>query len=36
MNARVTLLNGRTVKENGDGIVVIQETQDNFEVVLKI
>jgi hypothetical protein len=36
MNARVTLLNGRTVKENGDGMVVIQATQDDFEVVLEI
>jgi hypothetical protein len=36
VNARATLLNGRTVKENGDGTVIIRATQNNFEVVLEI
>jgi hypothetical protein len=34
MNARVILSNGRTVKENGGGTVVIRVTQHNSEVVL--
>jgi hypothetical protein len=36
MNARATLLNDRTVIENDNGMVAIQATQDNFEVVLEI
>jgi hypothetical protein len=36
MNARATLLNGRTVKANGGAMVIISETQYNFEVVLDI
>jgi hypothetical protein len=36
MNARATLSNGRTVKENGGGTVVFRATQDNFEAVLEI
>jgi hypothetical protein len=36
MNARATLSNGRIVKENGGGKVVVRATQDNFEVVLEI
>jgi hypothetical protein len=36
MNARATLTNGRTVKKNGSGMVVVQAMQDNFEVVLVI
>jgi hypothetical protein len=35
MNARVILLNGKTVKENGHRIVVVRSLQDNFEVVLE-
>jgi hypothetical protein len=30
INARVTLLNGRAVKENGGGTAVVLETQDNY------
>jgi hypothetical protein len=36
MNARATLSNERTVKENGSGVVVIRGMQDNFEVVFRI
>jgi hypothetical protein len=36
MNARVTLLNGTAVKENGCRTVVVQAMQDNFEVVQEI
>jgi hypothetical protein len=36
MNARATLSNCRTVKENGDGTIVVQAMQDNFEVALEI
>jgi hypothetical protein len=36
MNARATLWNDRTVKENGSRMVVLQVMQDNFEVVLVI
>jgi hypothetical protein len=36
MNARATLSNGRTVKQNGGGTVVVRATQDNFEEVLEI
>jgi hypothetical protein len=36
MNARATLSNGKTVKINGGGAVVLRATHDNFEVVLKI
>jgi hypothetical protein len=36
MNARATLSNCRTVKENGGGTVVFRATQDIFEVALKI
>jgi hypothetical protein len=36
MNARVTLLNGKEVKENGGRTVVVQAMQDNFEVVMEI
>jgi hypothetical protein len=35
MNARATLLNGKTVKENGGGTVVVREMQDNSEVLLE-
>jgi hypothetical protein len=35
MNTRATLSNGRTVKENGE-MVVVREMQFNFEVVLEI
>jgi hypothetical protein len=35
MNIRAILLNGRTVKENGGGKVVLRATQGNFEVVLE-
>jgi hypothetical protein len=36
MNARATLLSGKTVEENGSRMVVVQAMQDNFEVVLVI
>jgi hypothetical protein len=36
MNARATLSNGRRVKENGDGTIIVRATQDNFEVVFEI
>jgi hypothetical protein len=36
MNARATLSNGRTIKGNGGGAVVIRVTQDKFEVVLEV
>jgi hypothetical protein len=36
MDARVTLSNGRTIKENGGGTVVFRGKQVNFEVVLEI
>jgi hypothetical protein len=36
MNARATLSNGRTAKENGGGMVVAQATQNNSEVVPEI
>jgi hypothetical protein len=36
MNARATLSNGKTVKENGSGTVVVRAVQDNFEVLLEI
>jgi hypothetical protein len=36
VNARAALSNGRTVKENGSRMVVVQAMQDNFEVVLVI
>jgi hypothetical protein len=36
MNARVTLSNGRTIKANGHGIVVIQTTKEKFVVVSEI
>lgn len=36
MNAWATLLNGRTIKENGGGTAVVQATQDNSEAVLEI
>jgi hypothetical protein len=36
MNARITLSNIRTVKENGGGTVLVLATQDNFDVVLEI
>jgi hypothetical protein len=36
MNARVTLSNGTTVKENGDRTIVFQAKHDKFEVVFKI
>jgi hypothetical protein len=35
MNARATLWNGGTGKENGGGTAVVRATQDNFEVVLE-
>jgi hypothetical protein len=36
MNARVTLLNCREVKENGGRTITIQAMPDNSEVVLEI
>jgi hypothetical protein len=36
MSATATLSNGRTVKENGGGKVVVLAVQNNFEVVLEI
>jgi hypothetical protein len=36
MNARAALSNGREVKENGGGTVVLRATEDNFEVALEI
>jgi hypothetical protein len=36
MNARAISLNGRTVKENGGGMVPLLAVQGNFEVVLEI
>jgi hypothetical protein len=34
MSVRAILLNGKKVKGNGGGTVVVQATQSNFEVVL--
>jgi hypothetical protein len=36
MDARATLSNGRTVKEDEVGTVVLRATQDNSEVLLEI
>jgi hypothetical protein len=36
MNTRATLLNVRTVKENGGETVVVRATQENVEVILEI
>jgi hypothetical protein len=36
MNVRPTLSNGRAVKGNGSGTVIVRATQDNFEAVLEI
>jgi hypothetical protein len=36
MNARATISISRTAKVNGSRMVVIQTTQDNFEVILEI
>jgi hypothetical protein len=33
MNARATLSNGRTVKKNGGGTVVVRATQDNLHIL---
>jgi hypothetical protein len=36
MNARATLSNGKTVKGNSCGTVIVQATQVNFEENLKM
>jgi hypothetical protein len=36
MNAKATLSNGRTFKENGKETVVVRATQDNYDVVMEI
>jgi hypothetical protein len=36
MNARATLANGRTIKGNGGGVIVVRVTRDKFQVVLEV